>query len=93
MGPTSVEAALERLEAAVSKMEDVVERRIEADRVHAGRDIEVQALSDDRSRLADELDASYARFARLETANREASQRLDQAIDTIRLVLSPQAKA
>ena len=93
MGPTSVEAALERLEAAVSKMEDVVERRIEADRVHAGRDIEVQALSDDRSRLADELDASYARFARLETANREASQRLDQAIDTIRLVLSPPAKA
>jgi exonuclease VII small subunit len=93
MGPTSVEAALERLEAAVSKVEDVVERRIEADRVHAGRDVEVQALSDDRSRLADELDASYARFARLETANREVSQRLDQAIDTIRLVLSPQAKA
>jgi exonuclease VII small subunit len=93
MGPTSVEATLERLEAAVSKVEDVVERRIEADRVHAGRDVEVQALSDDRSRLADELDASYARFARLETANREVSQRLDQAIDTIRLVLSPQAKA
>ena len=93
MGPTSVDAALERLEAAVSKVEDVVERRIEADRVHAGRDVEVQALSDDRSRLADELDASYARFARLETANREVSQRLDQAIDTIRLVLSPQAKA
>jgi exonuclease VII small subunit len=93
MGPTSVEAALERLEAAVSKVEDVVERRIEADRVRAGRDVEVQALSDDRSRLADELDASYARFARLETANREVSQRLDQAIDTIRLVLSPQAKA
>ena len=93
MGPTSVEAALERLEAAVSKMEDVVERRIEADRVHAGREVEVQALSDDRSRLAGELDASYARFVRLETANREVSQRLDQAIDTIRLVLSPQAKA
>jgi exonuclease VII small subunit len=93
MGPTSVEAALERLEAAVSKMEDVVERRIEADRIHAGRDVEVQALSDDRSRLADELDASYARFARLETANREVSRRLDQAIDTIRLVLSPQVKA
>jgi exonuclease VII small subunit len=93
MGPTSVEAALERLEAAVSKVEDVVERRIEADRVHAGRDVEVQALSDDRSRLADELDASYARFARLETANREVSQRLDRAIDTIRLALSPQAKA
>jgi Domain of unknown function (DUF4164) len=93
MGPTSVDAALERLEAAVSKMEDVVERRIEADRVHSGRDVEVQALSDDRSRLADELDATYARFARLETANREVSQRLDRAIDTIRLALSPQAKA
>jgi hypothetical protein len=93
MGPTSVDAALERLEAAVSKMEDVVERRIEADRVHSGRDAEVQALSDDRSRLADELDATYARFARLETANREVSQRLDRAIDTIRLALSPQAKA
>jgi Domain of unknown function (DUF4164) len=93
MGPTSAEAALERLEAALSKMEDVVERRIEADRAHAGRDVEVQALSDDRSRLADELDRSYARFARLETANREVSQRLDRAIDTIRLALSPQAEA
>ena len=93
MNSTSVEAALARLEAAMSKLEDVVERRIEADRALSGKDVEVQALSDDRSRLAEELDASYARFARLETANRDVSKRLDQAIDTIRLVLSRPARA
>ncbi|MDQ0472019.1 DUF4164 domain-containing protein [Labrys wisconsinensis] len=86
----SLDTALQRLAAALSRIEDAVERRIEADRVGASREVEVQALSDDRARLAQELDESFARCARAEAANRDVSRRLDQAIDTIRTVLEHQ---
>jgi hypothetical protein len=42
----------------------------------------------DRSRLAADLDAAAARARGLETANREVSRRLDEAIGTIRSVLA-----
>jgi hypothetical protein len=87
--PLSVEAALQRLNAALAQLEEAAEHRIELDRTIAGRGIEVQALSEDRSRLAQELDASYARFSSLESANRDVSRRLDQAMGSIRHVLEP----
>jgi hypothetical protein len=87
--PLSVEAALQRLNAALAQLEEAAEHRIELDRTIAGHGIEVQALSEDRSRLAQELDASYARFSSLESANRDVSRRLDQAMDSIRHVLEP----
>ncbi len=86
----SVEAALQRLNAALAQLEEVADHRAELDRTIAGHRIEVQALSEDRSRLAMELDASYARFSTVETANRDVSRRLDQAMDSIRNVLEPQ---
>ena len=49
---------------------------------------QVHALGTDRARLASELDDATARARALETANREVAQRIDQAIDTIRGVLS-----
>ncbi|CAM5777344.1 hypothetical protein LMIY3S_05989 [Labrys miyagiensis] len=86
----SVDTALHRLNTALAQLEEVAEHRAELDRTIAGHRIEVQALSEDRSRLAVELDASYARFSNLETANRDVSRRLDQAMDSIRHVLEPQ---
>jgi hypothetical protein len=85
-----LDTALERLAASLARLEDTVERRLEADQANAGHAVEVQALSDDRSRLAGELDESFARVARLEAANRDVSRRLDVAIDTIRSVLETQ---
>jgi hypothetical protein len=93
MSATSLDAALERLAASLARLEDAVERRLDGDRAFAGHDVEVQALSDDRARLAGELDDSFARLARLETANRDVSRRLGEAIDTIRAVLEPQPEA
>ena len=90
MSASSLDAALQRLAASLARLEDAVERRLDGDRAHAGHDVEVQALSDDRARLASELDESFARAARLESANRDVAQRLDQAIETIRTVLEPQ---
>lgn len=86
----SVDTAYQRLNTALAQLEEVAEHRAELDRTIAGHHIEVQALSEDRSRLAMELDASYARFSTMETANRDVSRRLDQAMDSIRHVLEPQ---
>jgi hypothetical protein len=93
MSATSLDAALEHLAASLARLEDAVERRLDGDRAFAGHGVEVQALSDDRARLAGELDDSFARLARLETANRDVSRRLGEAIDTIRAVLEPQPEA
>jgi hypothetical protein len=90
MNGPPLDTALERLAASLARLEDAVERRLEADRANEGHAIEVQALSDDRARLAGELDESFAKAARLEAANREVSHRLDAAIETIRSVLEPQ---
>ena len=87
-GSLSLGDAVERLSAALARLEDAVEHRSERERA-AAHATEVQALSDDRSRLAKELDASFARAERLESANRDVSRRLDQAIDAIRLTLAP----
>ena len=87
MSVSQLESALQRLAASLVRLEDAVERRLDGDRAYAGRDVEVQALSDDRARLAGELDESFARASRLETANHDVSRRLDSAIATIRTVL------
>jgi hypothetical protein len=92
MSFNALEAALQKLAASLARIEDAVESRVEGERANAGRDVEVQALSDDRARLAEELDQSFARNARLETANREVASRLDQAIETIRDMLGSRAQ-
>lgn len=86
-GPSEVEAATRRLAAALDALEAAVERRREADRDEDELAARIQALGTDRSRLANELDGSLVRSRELERVNREVSQRLDAAIETIRSVL------
>jgi predicted nucleic acid-binding Zn-ribbon protein len=88
--PPTLEQSLQRLSAALARLEDAVERRRESDRAHAAREIETQALNEDRARLASELDEVFARAARLEHANRDVSRRLDAAMETICSVLEAQ---
>lgn len=85
----SLDSALHRLSQALSRLEDAAERRIEVDEAGAGRALEVQALAEDRDRLAQELDRSFARQAQIQTSNRDVARRLDQVMDTIRQVLGP----
>lgn len=83
----SVEASLARLEQAIGRLEVSVARRLDVDRSLGALETELQRLGDDRSKLALDLDASAARSARLEEANREVSRRLVAAMESIRAVL------
>jgi septal ring factor EnvC (AmiA/AmiB activator) len=84
---SAIDAASRRLAAALDALEAAAERRREADHGEDTLAAQVHALGSDRSKLAADLDTQSARANRLEAANREVTQRLDLAIDTIRTVL------
>jgi chromosome segregation ATPase len=84
----SVEMASRRLALALDALEAAAERRGETDRDAEVLASQIQALGDDRARLASELDHATARSRGLETANREVAQRIVQAIETINGVLT-----
>ena len=83
----SIDAATRRLTQALDALDAAVERRREADRSEAALAAQVQALGDDRARLAADLDAVSARARQLETANRDVVRRLDLAMQSIRSVI------
>ena len=84
----SIEAASRRLTLALDALEAAAERRRETDRSEEALGTQIQALGNDRARLASELDQMTARSRGLESANREVAQRLVRAIETIRGVLA-----
>ena len=83
----AMDAATKRLTQALDALEAAVERRRQADRSEAGLAAQVQALGDDRAKLAADLDAASARAKQLETANRDVARRLDLAMQSIRSVI------
>lgn len=87
MRDTALGVALRRLESAIGVLEAASARALDARRTGAEREAELSLLEEDRVRLAEELDASNARTARIEATNRDVARRLDRAIDTIRDVL------
>ena len=78
---------LDRLDKAVSSLEDVIDRQLEVRENYRDAEEEVQRMNADRGRLAGELDSSEARAERLEDVNKEVSRRLVTAMETIRAVL------
>lgn len=84
----SIDEALRRLESAVEKLEDSLDRRIENAAAVQGLEGELHRLGTDRSRLAQSLDAAEARSARLEDANAQVSRGLVAAMESIRDVLA-----
>ena len=85
---TTLRQVLERLEKALSTLEQAVDLRLDKEGDFAEAEEEVQRMNADRSRLAQELDQSEARAERLEAANREVSRRLVTAMETIRAGLA-----
>ncbi|MGC1776712.1 MAG: DUF4164 family protein, partial [Xanthobacteraceae bacterium] len=78
------------LSLALEALEAAAERRREADRRAQALSDQFHAIDGDRARLASELDDAAARAKELETANREVTERLGAAIETIRDVLNSQ---
>jgi hypothetical protein len=85
--PSATEQAVRQLEAALQSLEYAVERRLSQSAGADGLAEEVQMLTSDRAELAETLDRAEARAAKLEQLNRDASRRLDSAIQTIREIL------
>jgi predicted nucleic acid-binding Zn-ribbon protein len=83
----TLEQAFHRLDMALSTLDAAIERRASQDRNMDSYEDEVARMGEDRSRLANELDAEKARAIRLEDTNREVSRRLVAAMESIRVVL------
>ena len=91
--PEATERAAQRLERALHQLEAAVGQH--ADRGVAADDlaVEIQMLSVDRARLAERLDQSEGRVARLETVNLDASRRVANAMESIETALAGGASA
>lgn len=79
--------AVTRLDAALAKLEAIVDGHLENHIDNAAAAAEVQRLNADRARLARSLDEAEARAGRLDETNREVSRRLVGAMETVRAVI------
>jgi hypothetical protein len=86
-GETTLREVIVRLGKAMDLLEGASSARLEHEADYSEAEAEVQRMNSDRSRLAQELDASESRAERLEEANKEVSRRLVTAMETIRAVL------
>jgi hypothetical protein len=80
--------AVKRVVDALDALDAALESRLENDRRGGALTEQVHAFNVDRSRLASELDEARARARALETSNREAARRVDEAMSAIRAVIA-----
>jgi predicted nucleic acid-binding Zn-ribbon protein len=88
---TSVDAASRRLCLALDALDAAVEERHRTDSAVSALQVEIELLTTDRARLADELDQARERLARLERVNLEVSRRLDAVLESIHRVIESEA--
>jgi len=88
---TGMDQAAERLSLAIDRLEAAIGRQAGARADKDSLETEIQALGADRARLADLLDKSEAKATRFKTINRDVSQKLVEAMETIRSVLHAEA--
>ena len=84
---SSLASAIARFDSALKALDDAVDARIRNSPTDDEAASEVQRMADDRSRLAQSLDAPEAKSNRLAEANGEVARRLVGAMETIRGVL------
>jgi hypothetical protein len=80
--------AVKRVIDALDALDAALESRLEDDRKGGALAEQVHAFNIDRARLATELDEARARARELETGNREAARRIDEAMSAIRAVIA-----
>jgi predicted nucleic acid-binding Zn-ribbon protein len=84
---TRLEGALAQFTEALERLDAALSRRGAQDRGHEKLMREIQALREDRARLAEALDAARADYAALGAMSDDVESRLDSAIRDIRRVL------
>lgn len=84
---SGLKTALSRFNSALDSLEVSVNGHLENRRSIDAAEDEVQSVNQDRAELAENLDKSEARAARLESLNKEVSHRLVTAMETIRSVV------
>jgi hypothetical protein len=80
--------AVKRVIDALDALDAALEVRLENDRKGGALTEQVHVFNIDRARLASELDETRARARALETGNREAARRIDEAMSAIRAVIA-----
>jgi hypothetical protein len=85
---SEVDQAVKRVMDALDALDAAMELRLEGDRKHGTLTEQVHIFNADRARLASELDGVQARSRDLETTNREAARRIDEAMSAIRAVIA-----
>jgi len=80
--------AVKRVIDALDALDAALETRLENDRKGGALTEQVHVFNVDRARLASELDEARARSRALETSNREAARRIDEAMSAIRAVIA-----
>ena len=90
-GTQLLDQAMQRLSAALDRLELAATARLDAERGLEPLETELSVMRDDRSRLAVELDGALARNADLEHMTRELSVRVGRAIDAVETVLAATA--
>ncbi len=86
--PGPIEAATQRLHAALDALTAALDRRKEMDRHQEALLAQLHAMSNDRARLAAELDAAREQSHALGEVGQEVGRRIDTAMGTIRDVLA-----
>jgi Domain of unknown function (DUF4164) len=80
--------AVKRVIHALDALDAVLEQRFGSTRRSGALTEQVHVFNIDRSRLASELDGARARTRELESSNREAVRRIDEAMSAIRAVIA-----
>ncbi len=87
-----INASLESLGKSVQNLREAVDYRLKLDENQGELRSEFNRMNDERKRLAARLDQAEGRGQVLQQVNRDVSQRLAVAMETIRTVLENQAK-
>ncbi len=82
-----IDKILKRLGNSIQLLESAVDGHMENEAAFKDSGAEIQRMGADRVRLAGSLDDAEARCQRLENVNRDVSNRLVNAMETIRSVL------
>lgn len=84
-----VTAARRRLELALGRLEGAVRLRLASEKSQESLEKQIHHLSQDRVRMAEEIDGLNRSVRRLSVANHEASKRIDAAVGSIRSIVDP----